>query len=72
MSKMKLTTAVATELVGRIESLHRQIDEVYAEARTYEGTNNDNVIRDAVKARKESREAYESAKGLLDSFDVTD
>ena len=68
----KLTTATATDMVGRIESLHRQIDEVYAEARGYDGTNNDSVIRDAVKARRDQREAQESAKGLLDGFDVVD
>jgi len=72
MSKKRLTTAIATEMVGRIESLQRQINEVYAEARSYEGTNNDNVIHDAVKARKDVREAQESAKGLLDIFDMTD
>ena len=70
MTKPKLTTAIATGMVARIESLHRQIDEVYADARHYEGTNNDNVIRDAVAARKDQRAAQESAKGLLDSFDV--
>ena len=66
----KLITAIATEMVGRIESLHRQVDEVYAEARSYDGTNNDSVIRDAVQARKDQRAAQESAKSLLDSLDA--
>ena len=67
----KLTTAIATGMVETIESLHRQIAEVYAAAdREYAGTGNSNVLRDAVKARAEEREAAFSAAGYLESFDV--
>jgi hypothetical protein len=67
----KLTTAIATEMVKRIESLQAQIDAVYSQADDY-GCGNGNVIRDAVKARKAQREAEESASGLLASFDAED
>jgi hypothetical protein len=71
--KPKLTTAIATEMVDRIEALQNQISEIYAEANTqYEGMGNSNVIRDAVKARAEMREAEYSASALLESFDVQD
>lgn len=69
---MKLTTAIATSMVDRIEALQKQIDEVYAEASTYDGTGNSNVIRDAVKARAEQREAEWNAGALLASFDAED
>jgi hypothetical protein len=68
----RLTTAIATELVDRIEALQRQIDEVYAEANSYDGTGNSSVIRDAVKARAELREAEYNASALLASFDAED
>ena len=65
----KLTTAMATAMVNRIEALQNQIDEIYAEANTY-GMGNSNAIRDAVKARAELREAEYNASALLASFDV--
>lgn len=67
----KLTTAMATDMVDRIEALQSQIDEIYAEANTY-GMGNSNVLRDAVKARAELREAEYNASALLASFDVED
>lgn len=66
----KLTTAVATDMVQRIESLQEQIEAVYREANGYDGMRNSNVIRDAVKHRKEARDAAGDADGLLASFDV--
>ena len=69
---MKLTTAIATGMVDRIEALQKQIDAVYAEANTYDGTGNSSVIRDAVKARAEQREAEWNAGALLASFDAED
>ena len=68
----KLTTAIATDMVDRIERLDDQIDAIYREANGYAGTNNGNVIRDAWKARKELREAEHNASALLGSFDATD
>ena len=51
--KPKLTTAIATKMVDRIEALHAQIDDVYAEAtQQYAGSGNSNVIRDAVKGEE--------------------
>lgn len=69
----KLTTAIATELVKRIETLQAQIDAVYSHAADYEGGyGNSNVIRDAVKERKSMLEAEYSASSLLASFDAED
>lgn len=65
----RLTSKKALELVLRIEALNRQIAEVYAEARKYEGQNNDSVIRDAVEARADQRERGDDAAGLIGSFD---
>jgi hypothetical protein len=70
MDKKKLTTAIATDMVDRIEFLQDQIHAVYAEANTYDGMNNCNVIRDAVKARAEREYADFRASDLLASFDV--
>jgi hypothetical protein len=69
MLAKKLTASDAMKLVERIEALQEQIDAVYAEARTYEGINNDSVIHDAVVARRKQREAAELAENLLGSFD---
>lgn len=68
----KLTTAIAANMVDRIEALQNQISEVYAEANQYDGMGNSNVIRDAVKARNEQREAEYNVSALLASFDVVD
>lgn len=69
----KLTTAIATDMVNRIEALQNQIDAIYASANLeYDGMGNSNVIRDAVKARAEVREAEYSAAALLESFDAVD
>ena len=66
----KLTTAIARDMVSRIEALLEQISAIYAEANTYDGMGNSNIIRDAVAARKEQREAEYSVDALLGSFDV--
>ena len=66
----KLTTAIATDMVTRIEALQSQIDAVYREAEEYDGSGNSNVIRDAVKARADLRECEFQATGLLASFDA--
>jgi len=66
----KLTTAIAIDMVQRIEALQEKIDEIYAEARSYDGLNNDSVIHDAVAARRKKRDAQESEDALLGSFDV--
>jgi len=67
----KLTTAIATDMVTRIENLQDQIDAIYADAQcNYSGTNNGALIRDAVKSRKEQRDAEGYAAGLLESLDV--
>lgn len=71
MSK-KLTTAIATEMVDRIEALQEQIDAIYREANSYDGQGNSNVIRDAVKARAELADAQFRAGDLLASFDFED
>lgn len=68
----KLTTAIATDMVNRIEALQKQIDAVYAEANTYDGSGNSSVVRDAWKLRSELREAEYNAAALLASFDVED
>lgn len=71
MGKPKLTTAIATQMVERIEVLQAKIDDIYAEAeQMYAGSRHSNVIRDAVKARKEMREVQFIAEGYLASFDV--
>ena len=69
----KLTTAIATEMVERIEVLQDQINEVYQEATEYDGgAGNSNVIRDAVNARAAMRDSEFEADGLLASFDCED
>lgn len=65
----KMTSAIALQLVEKIEGLYEQIDAVYAEARTYDDINNDNVIRDAVALRKTLRDVTSEAEGLISSFD---
>ena len=70
MAQNKLTTAIATDMVNRIEALQRQIDDIYAEANRFDGTGNSNVIRDAVQARAELRDAEFRSSDLLASFDV--
>jgi hypothetical protein len=59
-------------MIHRIEALKEQIASVYAEARTYDGVNNDRVLEDAILAREAQREAAEEALGLIGSFDVED
>lgn len=69
----KLTTAIATDMVERIEKLQEQISAIYADATlNYSGTNNGALIREAVKARGAQREAEFEASGLLGSLDVED
>ena len=65
----RLTSKIALDLVLRIEALQGQIEDVYAEARGYDGENNDNVIRDAVDARSAQRENAGDAQSLIASFD---
>ena len=67
----KLTTAIATQMVDRIEALQDQIDLVYREANCeYAGNGNSNVIRDAWKARQAKREEAFNESALLAGFDV--
>ena len=72
----KLTTAIATDMVDRIMKIKKEADAavgaVYREAFDYDGANNANVIRDAVKAREEQNEAAWNAAALLESFDAED
>jgi len=77
MTKPKLTTAIATEMVDRIEKIKNDSDAailaIYIDARdNYAGVNNDSVISDAVKARRDLREAEFMASSLLASFDAED
>lgn len=65
----KMTTAIATEMVDRIEKLQGEIDAVYREANEYTW-GDANTIREAVKARAALREAEYNASSLLASFDV--
>lgn len=68
----KLTSTTAMRLVERIEALNEEIEQVYAEARTYDGQNNDHVIRDAVALRKTQRDVTSEAESLIGSFDWED
>lgn len=69
-TKPKLTTAIATDMVQRIELLLSQVDDIYTDATlNYAGTNNASVLRDAIKERKAERDAGGYAAGLLESFD---
>mgnify|MGYP000899021395 FL=1 len=77
MTKPKLTTAIATEMVDLIEKIKNDSDAailaIYIDARdNYAGVNNDSVISDAVKARRDLREAEFMASSLLASFDAED
>lgn len=72
MPTKKLTTAIATDMVDRIEALQEKITAIYAEANTFDGMGNSNLIRDAVNARAESRDAAFRCADLLASFDVAD
>ena len=68
----RLTSKIALDMVLRIEALQRQIEDIYAEARSYEGENNDSVIADAVQARSDQRELASDAEALIGSFDWDD
>lgn len=73
MTQKKLTTAIATQMVDRIEALHDQINAVYREATCdYDGSGNANLIRDAWKARRARREEEYNERALLESCDVRD
>jgi len=65
----QLTGKKALDFVLRIEALNEQIEDVYAEVRSFEGLHNDNVIRDAVEARAAQRSSAEDAQALIGSFD---
>lgn len=69
---MRLTAEIATQLVSRIEAFHAEIEKIYDEVRGYDGNGNDSVIADAVAARKQQREAGQTAAALLGSFDFND
>lgn len=72
-TRKKLTTAIATDMVRRIEALQDQIDAIYADAQlNYDGTNNGSLIREAIATRSEQRDAEFRASGLLESLDVVD
>lgn len=68
----KLSTAEATRLVDQIEDLQNQISAIYAHVCQTYSAGDSNVIRDAVKARAELREAQYTASALLASFDAED
>lgn len=70
--KPKLTSETALDMVTRIEGLTEQIDAIYAEARSFDGENNDSVIRDAVKARAHQRDSAWEAEAYIASFDIED
>ena len=76
MTQTKLTTAIATGMVDRLVALKEKYDAdvraIYAEADAYPGRGNSSVIRDALKARQELREAEYNAAALLESFDAED
>ncbi len=66
----KLTSKIALNMIERIEALKEQTETIYAEAREYDGLNNDRVIQDAVDARAAQREAAEEADAYISSFDA--
>lgn len=68
----KLTTAIATDMVNRIEALQEQINAIFREASDYDGVNNVNEIQSAVKCRKELRDAEYMASAILEGFDAQD
>ena len=73
----KLTTAVATKMVERIEAIQADaraaVETIYREAREHDGGNgNESVLRDALKARAAAREEHWNAGALLASFDAED
>lgn len=70
MPTTKLTSEIALSLVESIEAYQDKIAAVYAEANTYNGNGNSNLIRDAVKARAAAREAEWEAQALLASVDA--
>lgn len=71
--KPKMTTAIATTMVEKIEDLERKIAEVYADAdMNYDPPMSGKVIRDVIKERAAQREAEFMADGLLAAFDVKD
>ena len=69
----KLTSAIALEIVERLEALKAKYNDdvaaVYREVSTYDGHNNGNVISDIMKARAAVRDAEYDAQALIESFD---
>ena len=73
MTKPKMTTAIATQMVEEIEALQAKIDAVYTRATLeFAGSNHAAEIRDAVKARKAAADEGGFAEGILKSFDCED
>lgn len=71
--KPKMTTAIATQMVEKIEKLQNEISATYADAdMNYDPPRSGSVIRDAIKERAIQREAEFVGSGLLASFDATD
>lgn len=68
----KLTSAVAFDLVTRIEALKDKIHAIYREANDYDGLNNSNIIRDIVAAREEANDQKDAAEGMILAFDAED
>jgi hypothetical protein len=66
----RLATAIATNMVDRIEALQDQIDAIYREANDCDGGGNTNVIRDAWNARQTRRQEEDNERALLGSFDA--
>ena len=65
----RLTTALATDMVHRIEALRAQIEAIYAEANSY-GRGNDRAIRDVVDQRTAACASLDDALSLLNDFDI--
>ena len=66
----QLTTAIATDMVHRIEALKEQIEAVCDESDTYDGKNNSDIIRDTVCARANLRKIQAATAALLNAFDL--
>ena len=71
--RIKMTTAIATAMVEKIERLQDEISAIYADAdMNYVPQNTSKVLRDIIKERSAQREAEFMAAGMLEGFDVVD
>lgn len=68
-----MTTAVAKEMVEKIERLQDEIAAIYADVdMNYLPVRSSSVIRDIIKARAAMKESEFDAAALLGSFDAKD